>query len=297
MRIAGLSFVASPNSIGLAVAGFAAPWPLASIGSRQKRGETSTAAFTEYVLLLASISLLGVIATYPIAYLSRDFCDALLLRADEALGFSWAGWYDIVAAHRPIQILEQAFYGSVFVTPLILSAYFAYFGQRARAHLFIASYWLAVIVTLILFAFFPAKGALAFLSHGALPYVPKGGLEQAAIIQGLKGHRMHEVRLDTLHGLVSLPSFHTAAAVLYVIAAWPIERLRWPVLVVNLIMLASIPVEGTHYLTDMIVGALVAISAQATMSLLLRGSDGAPSKTENLHPAHANPAASVCAHP
>jgi membrane-associated phospholipid phosphatase len=202
------------------------------------------------------------------------------MRADEALHFNWLGWYDVVATHRSIQLVERAFYGSVFVTPLVLAAYFAYFRERARAHLFIASYWLAVVVTLALFAFFPAKGPFAVSAHGIIPYMPKSGFDQAVIIEGLKQQKIHDVPLQALHGLVSFPSFHTAAAVLYILAAWPIARLRWPVLIVNLLMLASIPVEGTHYLTDMIAGALVGASAYATMSFLLRRpASGQPSRS------------------
>ena len=51
------------------------------------------------------------------------------------------------------------------------------------------------------------------------------------------------------------------SAVLYIIAAWPIRRLRWPLLALNIAMLLATPVEGTHYLTDMIVGAMVAVAA------------------------------------
>lgn len=280
MRITGLSVVASPHSMmALAAAGFVGPWPL-GIGSRKRQEPSRAATFVEYVFLLALISLLGTIATYPIASLSRDFCDALLMRADRVLGFDWVQFYDVVAAHRSVQVVERAFYDSVFVTPLVLSAYFAHYRQRSRAHLFIASYWLAVMMTLVLFAFFPAKGPVALSWHGVLPYIPNNGIEQAAIIEGLKQHRIHEVPLDALRGIVSLPSFHTAAAVLYMIAAWPIQRLRWPVLLVNLAMLVSIPVEGTHYLTDMVAGAFVAISAQGAMSLLLHASNGVRSGSE-----------------
>jgi PAP2 superfamily len=271
MRLAGLSLAASRDCLVLGVTGFVAPWPLGSLQAlRSERQASAGTAFLEYIGLLGIISLLGIVAAYPIGYLSPQFCDALLMRGDEALHFNWLSWYDVVAAHRSIQLVERAFYGSVFITPLVLSAYFAYFGERVRAHLFIASYWLAVVVTLALFAFFPAKGPFAVSAHGIIPYMPKSGFDQAVIIEGLKQQKIHEVPLQALHGLVSFPSFHTAAAVLYIVTAWPIARLRWPVLMVNLLMLASIPVEGTHYLTDMIAGALVGASAYATMSFLLR---------------------------
>lgn len=271
MRLAHLSLVVSPDVIVCAVVGFAALVLLGLIASRGVNGQPDAAsAFVEYAGLLAFVSLLGVIATYPVAFFSRHFSDPMLESIDQALRFNWVAWYEVVAAHRFLQLLERAFYDSVFVTPLVIAATFAWSRQRSRAHLLIASYWLAVVVTLLLFALFPAKGPLAMSWHGAIPYMPESALDQATIIEALKQHRLHEVRLDALHGLVGAPSFHTTAAMLFIIAAWPIERLRWPVLLVNLLMLASIPVEGTHYLADMIAGIAVALFAQGTMSVLLR---------------------------
>ena len=226
-------------------------------------------SFGGYVGLLALISLAGVIATYPIAAISRNYSDSLLLRGDAALHFDWVSWYRVIVAHPILQISGRIFYDSVFLTPLVICAHFAYFAERERAHLLIASYGLSVFLTLLLFAFFPARGPLATLWHGPIPYMPKTGLFQPILIDALKHHAIHEVRIDDLRGLVSVPSFHTTAAILFIVAAWPLRRIRWPVLIVNALMLASIPVEGTHYLTDMVAGMLVAMVSQGAASFLL----------------------------
>jgi membrane-associated phospholipid phosphatase len=137
--------------------------------------------------------------------------------------------------------------------------------------LFIASFWLAAVATLLLFTLAPAQGPLAYLWHGRIPYMPQSALYQAQVIPLLRHHAVHEVAVTSLHGLVCAPSFHTVSAVLYIIAAWPIRKLRWPLLALNLAMLLATPVEGTHYLTDMIVGALVAIAASLAVHRGLLG--------------------------
>ena len=76
-----------------------------------------------------------------------------------------------------------------------------------------------------------------------------------------------------LVGLVSFPSFHTAAATLLAIAAWPDRRLRAVILPMDAAMLLSIPVEGTHYLIDMIGGAGVALIATLLVVLFERRGD------------------------
>ncbi len=147
------------------------------------------------------------------------------------------------------------------MSPAILLGYFAWTGHRASARGFIAAFWLAAVLSLSLFPFLPAEGPLAFLWRGPIPYMPESALYQMSLIPELRRHGISHVDLGALRGLVSAPSFHTASAILYVAAAWPFRRLRWPLLVINIAMLLSTPVEGTHYLTDMIAGALVAIAA------------------------------------
>jgi hypothetical protein len=215
----------------------------------------------EYFGLFTLISLMGATATYPLSAGSHGFIDPTLQQIDAMLRFNWIAWYDLVAAHRSLQLLGIAAYQSIFVTPVILLGYFAWHDHRGAARSFIASFWLAAVVSLILFRFIPAEGPLAFLWRGPIPYMPVSQLSESTIIPALRLHAMSHVDLGNLRGLVSAPSFHTASAVLYIAAAWPFRRLRWPLTLLNIAMLLSTPVEGTHYLSDMIAGALVALMA------------------------------------
>ncbi|MEP7008343.1 MAG: phosphatase PAP2 family protein [Sphingomonas bacterium] len=216
---------------------------------------------SEYFGLFTLIALIGATATYPLSAGSHGFVDPALQQVDALLRFNWIAWYDVVAAHRSLQLLGTAAYQSIFVSPAILLGYFAWTGHRASARGFIAAFWLAAVMSLALFPFLPAEGPLAFLWRGPIPYMPESALYQMSLIPELRRHDISHVDLGALRGLVSAPSFHTASAILYVATAWPFRRLRWPLLVINVAMLLSIPVEGTHYLTDMIAGALVAIAA------------------------------------
>lgn len=221
---------------------------------------------SEYFGLFALICVMGATATYPLSASSRGFVDPALQRVDTLLHFNWIAWYDMVAAHRSLQLLGTAAYQSIYFTPAVLLGYFAWHDRRADARAFLAAFWIAAVLSLLLFPFFPAEGPLAFLWRGPIPYMPESALYQASLIPELRHHVVHHVDLGALRGLVSAPSFHTASAVLYIAAAWPIRKLRWPVIMVNVAMLLSTPVEGTHYLIDMIAGALV-----ATVAILLVG--------------------------
>lgn len=241
-----------------------------SIGLRRRvtRVQRVVRDVAEFYALFTLIALIGAVASYPQAAASRGFVDPVLARADAALGFDWVAWYRMVAAHPLLQVAGRAAYESIYWTPALILGVFAWTGRQNRARAFLLSFWLAALVTLALFRLMPAVGPLAYLWHGPVPYMPDSALWQPTLIPPLREHLVHTVDLALLRGLVSVPSFHTAAAVLYSVAAWPVARLRWPVLAVNAAMLLATPVEGTHYLTDMLAGAVVAAAAVSAVGWL-----------------------------
>ncbi len=223
----------------------------------------------EYIGLLMAISLLGTIASYPVASYSDGFYDRFLYRSDVALHFHWLSWYQMVAAHPLIQLLSRAAYSMIYVSPVILLGYLAMTHQRREAQNFLAAIWVSAVVTLIAFRFAPAVGPFAYLWHGPIPYLPISDLWQPELIPKLREHVMPIVDLGHLVGLVSVPSFHAATGVLLLIFAARQPTIRAPLVIANVAMLAATPVEGTHYLTDVILGAVVACMSLWLVCLVL----------------------------
>ena len=75
-----------------------------------------------------------------------------------------------------------------------------------------------------------------------------------------------------MEGLIAFPSYHTANAILFVWALWPLRLLRPVMLALNALLIASTPLAGAHYLVDLIGGALVAAGAIFLTSRLTRSS-------------------------
>ncbi|WP_242186933.1 phosphatase PAP2 family protein [Sphingomonas sp. CARO-RG-8B-R24-01] len=228
--------------------------------------------------LFTAISLMGAVATYPIAAETTGTIDPILQQIDAALHFDWLAWYQVVADHRALQILGTAAYQSIYISPAVILGYCAWADKRAAGRGLIASFWVAAIIALVLFRFWPAYGPCATLLHGPLPYQTESGLYEAQLIPLLRSHALHDVDLGALRGLVEAPSFHTASAILFIAAAWPFARIRKPILIVNMAMLLSTPVEGTHYLADMIAGATVAIVAILIVTVVRRRLPGTPAR-------------------
>ena len=236
--------------------------------------------FSENMAMMITICVLGVVASYEAAADTTGFADAALARSDRLLHFDWVSLYRLVAAHPLLQRLGAAAYATIFLSPTLLLGWMAWHGERHAAHRFLATFWLAAVLTLVLFPLLPARGPLAFLWHGPIHYMPTSALYQSAIIPGLRTHAVTAIDLATARGLVCAPSFHTASAVVYMAAGWSAGRLRLLVIPVNVAMLLATPVEGTHYLIDMILGALVAILAIVTVRLIARRLEQAPATPE-----------------
>ncbi len=243
---------------------------------RATRWHHALREFSGHAIIFLLISLMGIIASYPAAAASVGYADPKLERIDQALHFDWLTWYRTVSSHPALQWAGKAAYVSIYVTPAILLGYLAHTGRRGEARLFLINFWIAAILTLILFPLIPARGPLAALWQGHIPYMPMSALYQSQMIPELRDHAMTQVDLGALRGLVCAPSFHTTSALIFCFTAWPIRALRWPLLALNAAMLLSTPVEGTHYLADMLAGALVAVvSIAGTTSVARRAKTSA----------------------
>jgi membrane-associated phospholipid phosphatase len=236
--------------------------------TRASRAERIGQDVAESLIAFCCVSLLGTIASYPVMALSHGFSDATLAGTDHLMRFNWVTWYEIVATHPALQILGRFSCKCIFISPLILLGYFAWTGRKTQARQFIAAFWLAAVISLAIAPLLPAQGPLAYLWHGVVDYVPSTGFYQANLIPLLRARHVYLIEPGELRGLVSAPSFHTASAVIFIATAWPFRRIRATVTIVNLTMLLATVVEGTHYLTDMVTGATVAIFSVAAVATL-----------------------------
>jgi hypothetical protein len=229
----------------------------------------------EHLGLFAVIALIGAVASYPDAAASSGFADPALAHVDRLLGFDWDSWYRIVAAHPLLQIAGRLAYLSIFVSPAILLGHYAITARKAEARTFLLAFWTATAATLLLFPCFAAVGPLAYTWHGPIPYMPVSALYQTQLIPALRSHAVTTIDAASLRGLVEAPSFHATCAILYAAFAWRERTLRWPFAALNGLMLLATPVEGTHYLVDIILGMIVGIAASAAGMLAPRLTAGA----------------------
>ena len=234
---------------------------------RGGRGWQVARDLAESVGLFSASAMIGAVASYPDAAASSGLVDPLLEHGDRLLHFDWVSLYLFTAHHRYLQVAGATAYQSIYLIAAVLLFQFAWTNRRAEAHRFLVCFWMAAAATLVVFRWLPAVGPLAMLWKGAVPYMPQSALYQARLVPLLQQHRLRFVDVEALHGLVSAPSFHAACSMLYILFARRMGRLRVPLVCLSLLMLAATPVEGTHYLVDIIAGVFVAGIAYAAAQL------------------------------
>lgn len=222
----------------------------------------------EGLALLSLIGTLGALGSYAIAALTTFYADPLLASADRALGFDWVALYRLTAQYPLVSRLGQFGYASIFVSPSVLMIALHWTGRSIGARRFLFAFGVSLALTLLIFAFMPARAALAHHIGASPPYMPASGLGHVEVIEALRSGRFTRVDISFVVGLIAFPSFHTASAILFVWAAWPIRWLRGPMLATNLLMLAATPIEGGHYLIDLAGGAVVAVLGILSLRLL-----------------------------
>jgi membrane-associated phospholipid phosphatase len=194
------------------------------------------------------------------ASLDRPLIDAALERADRLLGFDWLQASEWVGRHVLLaRGLTAVYWSFLWQAPIILLLGSHINPGERNTELI----WLYIVSVL----------ACVMLS-GALPALGMPGVIGMKHIEELRAIRSGHWTLASVNsgGIVTFPSFHAVLAVIYIYCArhrlWALSVL----MPVNLMMLASTPTVGGHYLVDVIAGIAVAFASIAVVRALRRRS-------------------------
>lgn len=226
------------------------------------------------LLLMSAIALCGAFLSYLIVRVSPfPFADPLLYRVDLALGFDWLAVYEAYRQNDTLIFVTQRIYLSIFTLPTMVILGLSLTGQEKRLRAFLLTFAAAMAMTLATFMFFPAITPIFYLGGNSPPYVPVGtGYPFLSLTHELRSGVPIRTDIQNLYGLISFPSFHAVSAVVYGWFAWSVRVYRWPLILVSAAMFLATPMEGAHYLVEMIAGTLIAAAAIVLVDFLERKS-------------------------
>lgn len=184
------------------------------------------------------------------------YVDDGLAKLDATMGLNWTTYAQWVAERPLLVTLFQLVYTGL--TLIALTVFIALFAARRieRAREFVRLiFWSGLSATLI-GAFFPAKAAMDRFASSDLRAVfgPEAGVYHLPYLDALRSNLPHVLDLQELPGLVVIPSFHTACALLIMYCCRKVPVLQPLSIFYGVTMIASTPIMGGHYFVDLIAG-------------------------------------------
>lgn len=219
--------------------------------------------------------------SYSATSLDRPLWDAVFHAWDQAIGFDWRYWLAVLDGQPRLNMLLVLAYHSMW--PLVALVIMALVTVRdyRRLDVLLLAFGLGAVATVTIAAFMPALSPLPYYQitpsdHPHISLAVPREFEAQAL--ALRSGAMRVIELSGAQGLVTFPSFHTVTAILLLLGFWRVPYLRWVSLVLNGLMLLAIPIEGSHYLVDVIAAVPVALMAWKAAAILIELSARATSR-------------------
>ena len=234
------------------------------------RRSRTLADMAQMAALWTTLSGRGAVLTYLAATCALPLQDALLMRWDSALGFSWLGCHDALAGWPLIQLLLSCAYDSLMPQILLSCVLLPALCRTERCVQLILLAAMGLVLTASVSALCPVLGPRAAFGMDDLLYVSH--------IQALRGSGPWRFDMIGMQGIVTMPSYHTVLAVLFTHAYRGMGKVGWTIAGLNVLMLASIPPIGGHYLVDMAAGSAIGVLCILAARLTLRDGRKRPSQ-------------------
>lgn len=207
--------------------------------------------------------------------------DALLARADLALGLHWPEMMRAVAAHPGLLWILQLAYGILLPEIALAVIVLGTLGRIASLYRFVLAVAIGALISIFLWTLFPAFGAMSVYA-----FDPAMTAKLHVAVDGAYGQTLirmlHDgpglIAPDSIKGMIGFPSYHAVLALLLIWYFRNVRWLRWPVLVANLVVIAATPIEGGHHWVDVFAAgpvAVLAVIAARRVSALAAQLDGA----------------------
>lgn len=188
--------------------------------------------------------------------------DARLATWDSAFGFNWMAYLHFADKHPCIVQAMRVSYVNLTAYSCLAFVLLVLGPQpERRCSEMIGLFLGAAILCTGIGMTLPALGAMSYHAppNGTFLHfnAATGGYHLDALLD-LRRNSHHAFDLADLPGLVTFPSFHTAMGVIVVYCSRGSPALLTFMLPINLLMISSTPVFGSHYGTDIMAGSAAA---------------------------------------
>src|SRR5689334_4079812 len=243
----------------------------ASLFYRYRRPVPHLSAATEAAAQMLLILLFGILLTYAAMTAHFPYRDAALYAIDQALGLDRRAYLDFVNSRPLLVTIAEYSYLSLLPQFALVPMVLMVANQLPHLRQWMLAFALALIATSAISIFTPAMGAFVYLlTPEVYANIASTVYSPVPTLAALRSGTLHSIHLDNLEGLIAFPSFHTAAALMFIWALRTVPYVRWPAIALNVALIAATPIGGAHYFIDLVAGAAVAFAALGVSHWLCR---------------------------
>jgi membrane-associated phospholipid phosphatase len=244
---------ATPAGVTLLLIGGAWFYRVWRPDARIASGLENTAQLIAFAAVAAPLSYLAAAANLPLH-------DATFNHIDRALGLDWRALLNWMNGSPTIRAVLRPIYLSLTLQMAVTVLALAFSGHLLRLRVYMLSVILAALVTIAISVVLPAAGAWPYynLTVADSPHVMPAVSTSWPVFYGLRDGSLRTLAAVGSEGIISFPSLHAALAIILMAALWPVRSLRWPIVALNIVMLAATPIDGSHYFIDVLVGIGIA---------------------------------------
>ncbi|WP_420406969.1 phosphatase PAP2 family protein [Hoeflea sp.] len=237
------------------------------------RGLSKVALIMEVMACGIGFSVLVLISTYLAVSVNAPLADEALAAMDRTIGFDGVAFIRLIDGMPLLSWALMQSYVSFALQLMILPVLLVLFDRAASACALVLSYAIVCAIASIVSVWFPALG-----SHVVYDIDPASlqsvnayfGHAFLSEFHGVRESAAFTVSLDRAEGILTFPSVHAAVALLCAACAWSVTLLRYPFLLLNVLMATATLTHGAHYLIDTIAGLALAVVVLAAVFGLSR---------------------------
>lgn len=273
-----LGLMAAALAAGMAIAGFSiapasAVKPFAVVAVyvgytlykyyRPQQGDLKVTFILGSTGQLLLIPVLMTPLTYIAASANLPMQDVALNALDRALGLDWMAYFNFAYSRYALLYATLLAYSVIGILVFGVPIALGLTGRNRRMQQFTLACGIALAVTTVISALVPAMGTYDLFNYMPDPKIItlSAYLEQLHDLPLVRDGSLRVLDFNKLTGIITFPSFHAAAAVLYLWAFWPVRWIGPLALVTNIAMLLATPICGGHYFVDVFAGIAIATAS------------------------------------
>ncbi len=235
----------------LAPAVFVVLWLATAFNDKSPRMAFFTRTYCTYFFIAIAFSVI----TNGIQFTPFPPIDQWLLHLDQVIGFQTMSLMHWTAQHHAIKKILELAYEFLNIEMLLIPLILPLFKDEKRVHRLFIAMLISFLIGTAIYYFFPTSAPVSVIDS---PYFLSS--EHATALKFYQIH--HYVPVTTGDGgLIAFPSFHVVWAILLCYAVRGKHWLFYPLVLINLLVIASTLLLGWHYLVDVIAGAILAMVA------------------------------------